>query len=88
LRLLLDTHALIWWGADDERLGPEARKAIADLDSEVFVSAVSALEIATKFRLGKLPGARPLAENFVAEVAEEGFTPLPISAAHGQLPAT
>lgn len=85
MRLLLDTHALIWWCADDERLGREARVAIADMASEVFVSAVSALEIATKFRLGKLPGARVLAEGFVMEVAAEGFQPLSISAAHGQL---
>lgn len=52
MRLLLDTHALLWWWADDARLGIAARKAIADEGNEVLVSAASAWEIATKQRLG------------------------------------
>ena len=60
LRLLLDTHALIWWLAGDEALSRRARDAIADEANEIIVSAASAMEIATKFRIGKLPGAAVL----------------------------
>ena len=58
MRLLLDTHALIWWLAGDPSLSASARAAIAELDNEVFVSAASAWEIATKYRIGKLPQAQ------------------------------
>ena len=57
LRLLLDTHALIWWLAGDDALSRRARDAIADEANEIIVSAASTMEIATKFRIGKLPGA-------------------------------
>jgi PIN domain nuclease of toxin-antitoxin system len=57
MRLLLDTHALLWWLAGDARLSPVARVAIETPATVVLVSAVSAWEIATKHRLGKLPGA-------------------------------
>lgn len=56
LRLLLDTRALIWWLAGDETLSRRARDAIADADNAVYVSAASAIEVATKFRIGKLAG--------------------------------
>jgi PIN domain nuclease of toxin-antitoxin system len=54
LLLLLDTHAFLWWNADDPALGPRARAAIADGDNIVFVSAATSWEIATKRRSGKL----------------------------------
>ena len=85
MRLLLDTHALIWWGLDDPRLGAEARAAIAEAGNEVFVSAASAMEVTTKHRLGKLPQAERLALGFETLVAALGFQPLPISLAHAQL---
>jgi PIN domain nuclease of toxin-antitoxin system len=85
VRLLLDTHALIWWLAGDARLSPAARSAIEDEANEVFVSAASAWEIATKHRLGKLPAAGPLAVDFAREVRAQGFTPLPITLEHGQV---
>ena len=85
MRLLLDTHALIWWTIDLVRLSPPARAAIADPDNDVYVSAVSAMEITTKHRLGMLPSARRLALAFEAEVAAEGFAGLPISVRHGEL---
>ena len=84
MRLLMDTHALLWWLAGDERLTVTAREAIASRDNVVHVSAASAWEIATKHRLGKLPGAGPLAVDFAAEVLAQGFTPLDITLAHGQ----
>lgn len=85
LRLLLDTHALIWWLAGDDALSRRAREAIANEDNPVAVSAASAMEVATKFRIGKLPGAALLAQNFEAIVAGQGFDSLAISARHAKL---
>lgn len=85
LRLLLDTHALIWWLAGDEALSRRAREAIADEVNEIAVSAASAMEIATKFRIGKLPGAALLAQSFEEIIAEQGFGELPISVHHARL---
>jgi PIN domain nuclease of toxin-antitoxin system len=85
LRLLLDTQALIWWLAGDEALSRSARKAIGDEDIDTLVSAASAMEIATKFRIGKLPGAALLAQDFETIIAEQGFGELPISVHHARL---
>ncbi len=85
MRLLLDTHALLWWLAGDVQLSPGARDAMADHANEVCVSAASAWEVATKHRLGKLPGAGPLAVDFAREVRRQGFQPLPITLEHGQV---
>lgn len=85
LRLLLDTHALIWWLAGDETLSRRAREAIADYGNAVAVSAASAMEIATKFRIGKLEQAALLAQDFEAIIAEQGFAELGISVHHARL---
>lgn len=85
MRLLLDTHALIWWLAGDEALSRRAREAITDESNSVAVSAASAMEVATKFRIGKLPGAALLAQDFEMIVAEQGFSELPISVTHARL---
>jgi len=84
VRFLLDTHALIWWLAGDEALGRSAREAIADRHNAIFVSAASAMEVATKFRIGKLAGAALLAQDFEAIVAGQGFAELPISLQHAR----
>jgi len=85
LRLLLDTHALIWWLAGDEKLGRRARESISDEANLVVVSAASAMEVATKFRIGKLPDAALLAQDFEAIIASQGFTELGISVRHARL---
>ena len=85
MRLLLDTPALIWCLADDPTLGDAASAAIADAANEVLVSAVSAMEVATKYRLGKLAQAELLARNFAQIIATQGFEPLPISVRHAHL---
>jgi PIN domain nuclease of toxin-antitoxin system len=85
LRLLLDTHALIWWLAGDETLSARARDAIADEENGVAVSAASAMEIATKFRIGKLPDAALLAQDFESIIAGQGFTELAITVHHARL---
>lgn len=77
--LLLDTHALLWWLDGDERLSADARSAISDSSNAVMVSAASALEITTKHRLGKLPGAADVARDVAGCVAEQGFHELPIT---------
>ncbi len=84
MRILLDTHTLLWWLAGDETLPATARAVIADPTNEVFVSAASAWEVATKHRIGKLPGAGPLAVDFGREVEAQGFLALPITLGHGQ----
>ncbi len=85
MRLLLDTHALIWWLAGDEKLGRRAREAISDEANLVVVSAASAMEVATKFRIGELPDAALLAQEFEAIIASQGFTELGISVRHARL---
>jgi PIN domain nuclease of toxin-antitoxin system len=84
LRLLLDTHALLWWLADDPALSVGARAAIAEAGNPVFVSAASAWEIATKNRIGKLPGAALFSDRLGEIIALEGFLELPISIAHAE----
>lgn len=81
----MDTHALIWFLAGDERLRQQARDRIEDGDTETLVSAVSAMEVTLKHRLGKLPEADYLALDFEDTVEQYGFTGLPISLAHAQL---
>jgi PIN domain nuclease of toxin-antitoxin system len=83
LRLLLDTHTLLWWLADDSALPPLARKNIGSRAHTIYVSAATAWEIATKYRIGKLPQGGELASRFDSILASESFESLPISAAHG-----
>lgn len=85
MKLLLDTHALIWWLAGDNALSSRAQAAIADDANAVAVSAASAMEISTKFRIGKLPQAALLAQNFETIIADQGFFELPISVRHAKL---
>lgn len=83
MRLLLDTHALLWWLAGDSRLGAVARGAIENEENAIYVSAASAWEVATKHRIGRLD-AGPLAGDFAGVVARQGFTSLEITLDHGQ----
>ena len=84
MRLLLDTHALLWWLDGDRRLSLKARRAIASDSNSILVSAVSAWEITTKARLGKLPGATDVAADVAACVAGQGFLSLDITMLHAQ----
>ena len=80
---MLDTHAFLWWLGGDAALSVRAREAMADAANDVFVSAASAWEIATKVRLGKLPIAVDLAHDFIAYLERERFETLAVSAEHG-----
>lgn len=84
MRLLLDTHALLWWLDGDRRLSLKARRAIANQSNTILVSAASAWEITTKARLGKLPGATDVAADVAACVDTQGFLPLDITLRHAQ----
>lgn len=79
MRLLLDTHVLIWWD-EGARLTAGARSAIETAD-QVYVSAVSGWEIALKASLGKLRPTRALAE----AVNESGFEELPLRLRHTEI---
>jgi PIN domain nuclease of toxin-antitoxin system len=83
-RLLLDTHAFLWWLAGDERLSGRARDAIGEELDPIFVSAASVWEITTKHRLGKLPGASAVIGDLADVIDSQGFVALPISVRHGQ----
>ena len=83
MHLLLDTHTLLWWMTDDPQLSKRAQTLIADKANTSVVSAVSAWEIATKVRLGRLPMAEDLVRNFVLNLTKEGIEVLSISAQHG-----
>ena len=84
MRLLLDTHTLLWWLDGDRRLSRKARALIAETGNTVLVSAASAWEISTKARLGKLPGALDVAADVAGCVAGQGFASLDITILHAQ----
>lgn len=83
LRLLLDTHTLIWWMTSDRHLSDTAYNLVADLENRSLVSAASAWEMATKFRLGRLPAAAELIQNFAIGLARERIEILDLTADHG-----
>ena len=85
MKLLLDTHALIWFLLGDTKLSLPARTAIDDDDNVVLVSAVSAMEIATKCRIGKLPDMIGIAGRLAAIVPTQGFGTLEITMAHSDI---
>jgi PIN domain nuclease of toxin-antitoxin system len=82
MKLLLDTHALLWWLTDDPRLAAHAKALIADERNTVLVSAASAWEIATKHRLGRLDLATALLPRFNELIGLDGFQHLPVTYLH------
>ena len=79
MRLLLDTHAFLWWLSGHRRLSGAARRAIEDDSNDIVVSAASAWEVATKYRLGKLPGYGAIAGDIASGIASQGFEELVIT---------
>jgi PIN domain nuclease of toxin-antitoxin system len=92
VRLLLDTHAFLWWITDDPRLSEEARRRIADPQDEVLLSAVSAWELAIKAGLGRLalPTGADLEDVVRRQVEVNRLEVLPVQLSHalrvGRLP--
>lgn len=85
MKLLLDTHALLWLLLEDRRLTPGTARAILDTSNAIFVTAVSGLEVATKVRIGKLPEAEVLVSDLAGVCDEYDFHELPVSLAHAAL---
>jgi PIN domain nuclease of toxin-antitoxin system len=87
---LIDTHILLWWLFDDPKLNAECREILAKPENRIFVSSVSAWEIATKCRIGKLPEAKQIVEEYSQILAKTKFIELPVTSAHalraGNLP--
>ena len=79
MRILLDTHALLWWFAGNMRLSGVARRAIEDDANTIFVSAASAWETTTKHRIGKLVQAEAAALDVAGSIAGQGFEELAIT---------
>lgn len=79
MKLLLDTHALLWWLSDDPKLGAAARDRIMDPANDILVSVVSLWEILVKVRAGKLEAG---IEEILDEMQAQGFTLLQIAPAH------
>ena len=82
MRLLLDTHTLLWFLANGARLSRTAKTAIEDLANERWLSPISLLEIAIKMRLGKLPLPAPFAVMFPADLLAADIHLLPLEADH------
>ena len=83
MKVLLDTHAFLWWVADDPQLSTRARRIMGNSSNDVYFSAVSGWEIAIKAGLGRLRIGDGSVEDFVAEhVALNGFQVLAIQLGH------
>jgi PIN domain nuclease of toxin-antitoxin system len=85
MRILFDSHALVWFLAGDARFSPRARAAIEQDESTLCVSAVSAWEIANKVRLGKWPEAATLIETLSQILEWNTFEPVAVTIDHAQL---
>ena len=85
MKVLLDTNAVLWWFAGDPKLTVTVRNLISRDDIMVLVSAASGWEICTKVRIGKLPTAHDLCDDFVGFVTRYGFEALAITVEHGRL---
>ena len=87
---LIDTHILLWWLFDDQKLDNECRTIICNPDCRIIVSSATAWEIATKYRIGKLPEAKQLVEEYSQILHQAKFIELAITTAHalraGSLP--
>lgn len=81
MRVLIDTHYVLWAAINSKGMESWARKLIADLDNEILVSAASVYEISLKVRLGKLPEAVEFESDLVTNIESRlGYTLLPLEA--------
>jgi PIN domain nuclease of toxin-antitoxin system len=79
VRVLIDTHYVLWAAINSKRMEPWARKLIADLENEILVSAASIYEISLKVRYGKLPEALGFESDLVVNIENRlGYTVLPL----------
>ena len=79
MRVLIDTHYVLWAAINSKRIEPWARKLLADLDNEIMVSAASVYEISLKVRCGKLPEAVEFENDLIENIESRlGYTLLPL----------
>jgi PIN domain nuclease of toxin-antitoxin system len=88
VRLLLDTHAFLWWVGADRKLSRRARSTVGSGRNECFVSIASAWEIAIKVGLGSVRVGSSLERFLPEQIAANGFRPLPIDLRHTARVAT
>lgn len=88
MRVLLDTHALLFWIYEPTRLGRHAHRLLTDRDNQIYWSVASTWEIAIKVGIGKLKLDGPVAEVLPAELLRNGFELLPIDHTHALSVAT
>ncbi len=85
MKILFDSHALVWYLTGNQRLSQYARDIADDLDSQVFISAVCAWEIATKVNRGRWPEAAQIVESLHEITLARAFAPLPITIEHARV---
>ncbi len=87
---LIDTHVLLWWVFDDPRLCNISRDILKNSSHKIYVSSASAWEIATKYRIGKMPEAKQFINEYESFLKQMEFKELVVTTAHalraGQLP--
>jgi len=83
LAYLLDSHALLWWWFDPDRLSGAVRSLLSDAENQVLVSAASVWELSLKHHQGKLPELASAIADLPGLLQADGFEALPISLAHG-----
>ena len=88
MKLLLDTHVLLWAVLEPHKLNRGLREALENPETQLLISAASAWEIATKWRLGKLPGARQVVENYQRVIDGLGARECPIHSSECLLAGT
>jgi len=82
MKVLLDTHSMLWWLAQDQRLSSMARETIGDGRNHLIWSMASSWEISVKVGIGKLTLGRPLQQLFADIVSDQGVELLPITHDH------
>lgn len=85
MKLLLDTHTILWWFLDDPHLSKIARRALSSARHDFWISTVSIFEIETKARIGKLEIPPPLQSDWAPIVREEGWSLLPVDHHHARM---
>ncbi|MCL2248930.1 MAG: type II toxin-antitoxin system VapC family toxin [Oscillospiraceae bacterium] len=88
LKYLLDTHTLLWAVRDDTKLGNSAREVLSDINTQIFVSAVSAYEIMYKHHLGKMQDFKDIADDYFNVIEQLSVVELPINMRHAHFAGT
>jgi len=84
-KVLIDTHVLLWWWSEPDQLSSKVVSLLQAIDIDVYVSAVSAWEISTKTRIGKLPIGNVIIPQWHARLDEDDFFQLDINSSHSLL---